>query len=50
MAPWSTDVLHDFLPRLSNFEVNKKTIKIPVDWKIDAKLLKDMVAARIAEF
>ena len=50
MAPWSTDVLNDFLPRLTGYEVNKKTIKIPVDWKIDAKLLKDMVAARIAEF
>ena len=50
MAPWSTDVLNTFLPRLSGYEVNKKTIKIPVDWKIDAKLLKDMVAARVAEF
>ena len=50
IAPWSTDVLKKFLPRLTEYEVNKKTIKIPVDWKIDVKLLKDMVAARVAEF
>jgi uncharacterized protein YdhG (YjbR/CyaY superfamily) len=49
MAPWSTDVLHDFLPRLEGYIVNKKTIQIPFDWKLDKKLLTDMVSARIAE-
>lgn len=50
MAPWSTDVLAEFLPRLSHLKVNKKTIEIPVDWKVDKKLIVDLVAARVAEF
>jgi len=49
LAPWSKDVLEAFSERLSAYEVNKKTFKIPVDWKVDKKLIRDMVAARIAE-
>ena len=49
MAPWSKDVLEKFTPRLKDYEVNKKTIRVPVDWKVDAKLLQDMTKARIAE-
>jgi uncharacterized protein YdhG (YjbR/CyaY superfamily) len=49
IAPWSTSVLHDFAPRLTDYKVNKKTIQVPADWKPDKKLLRDMVAACIAE-
>lgn len=49
MAPWSKDVLEEFAPRLKGYEVNKKTIRIPIDWKVDAKLLQDMAKARLAE-
>jgi uncharacterized protein YdhG (YjbR/CyaY superfamily) len=49
MAPWSKNVLEKFAPRLEGFEVNKKTIRIPVDWKVDPKLLQDMAKARLAE-
>ncbi len=49
MAPWSKDVLEEFAPRLTDYKVNKKTIQVPVDWKPDVKLLRDMAAARIAE-
>ena len=49
IAPWSTDVLNEFRPRLTGYKVNKKTIQVPVDWKPDAALIRDMVAARIAE-
>ncbi len=49
IAPWSKDVLEQFAPRLTDYKVNKKTIQVPVDWKPDAKLLRDMAAARIAE-
>ena len=38
-----------FRPRLEGYEVNKKTIKVPFDWKVDKKLLCDMVAAHIAQ-
>ena len=50
IAPWGTGILEQFAARLETYEVNKKTIKIPVDWKVDAKLLKDLAAARVAEF
>jgi uncharacterized protein YdhG (YjbR/CyaY superfamily) len=50
LAPWSKDVLEKFASRLNGYEVNKKTISVPVDWKIDAKLLQDMAKARLAEF
>lgn len=50
MAPWSSDVLEQFMPRLADYKVNKKTIQIPVDWTPDVELLRDMVGARIAEF
>ena len=48
IAPWG-DVLDEFRPRLVDYKVNKKTIQVPVDWKPDVKLLRDMAAARIAE-
>jgi len=49
MAPWSKDVLDQFQDRLADYKVNKKTIKIPVDWKVNAKLLQDMARARVKE-
>jgi uncharacterized protein YdhG (YjbR/CyaY superfamily) len=48
MAPWG-GVLDQFRPRLTDYKVNKKTIQVPLDWKPDTKLLRDMAAARIAE-
>ena len=49
MAPWSTDVLDEFRPKLKDYKVNKKTIQVPSDWKVDTKLLQQMVKAVIAE-
>jgi uncharacterized protein YdhG (YjbR/CyaY superfamily) len=49
IAPWGDGVLDAFRPRLAGYEVNKKTIKVPFDWKVDKKLLCDMVAARLTE-
>lgn len=49
MAPWSKEVLAEFLPKLENYKVNKKTIQIPSDWDVDSKLLVQMVKARLAE-
>jgi uncharacterized protein YdhG (YjbR/CyaY superfamily) len=49
MAPWSKAVLDEFAPRLTDYKVNKKTVQVPVDWKPDNALLRDMAAARIAE-
>ena len=49
LAPWSTEVLRKFSPKLSNYEVNKKTFAVPLDWNVDAQLLQTMVSARLAE-
>jgi uncharacterized protein YdhG (YjbR/CyaY superfamily) len=49
IAPWSSDVLDDLRPKLEGYKVNKKTIQIPSDWQIDAKLLHQMVKATLAE-
>ena len=49
MAPWSKDVIAQFADRLEDYKVNKKTIQVPVDWKVNAKLLQDMARARVKE-
>ena len=45
IAPFNAEVIDDFRPRLAGYEVNKKTIRVPVDWKVDKKLVTDLVAA-----
>lgn len=47
IAPFNAEVIDEFRPRLSNFKVNKKTIQVPSDWKVDAKLLRDMIKAQL---
>ena len=47
LGPWG--ILEDFRDRLGAYEVNKKTVKVPLDWKVDRALLQDMAAARIAQ-
>jgi uncharacterized protein YdhG (YjbR/CyaY superfamily) len=49
IAPWSTQVLDQFRPKLTEYKVNKKTIVVPSDWAVDTKLLQAMVKARLAE-
>jgi uncharacterized protein YdhG (YjbR/CyaY superfamily) len=47
IAPWGEGMIEKFLPKLKDYEVNKKTIRVPVDWKVDTKLLGDMAAASV---
>jgi len=49
LSPLSESVLDQFRTRLTGYVVNKKTFQVPVDWKVDAKLVKDMVGARMKE-
>jgi uncharacterized protein len=49
IAPWGDGILEQFKPRLGGYKVNKKTIQVPVDWKPDAALLRDMISARLSE-
>lgn len=49
IAPWRSVVLEQFRPRLEGYVVNKKTIRVPSDWSVDEDLLRDMVAACLAD-
>jgi uncharacterized protein YdhG (YjbR/CyaY superfamily) len=49
MSPWSADVILKFAPKMKDLDVKKKTIGIPNDWDVDAKLIVAMVKARLAE-
>jgi uncharacterized protein len=49
LAPWSVEVLEALHPRLAAFTVNKRTIRLPLDWTIDEVLLDDIVAAGLAQ-
>ena len=45
IAPYDSEVIEQFRDRLSGYSLNKKTIKVPVDWDVDGPLLRDLVAA-----
>lgn len=45
----SKKVIDGFADRLANFEVNKYTIRVPLDWKVNATLLNALVSARLRE-
>ena len=49
LNPFSTDVLELMSSKLSGYKVNKHTFVVPVDWNVDASLLRAMVKARLAE-
>jgi len=49
LNPFSADVLKLVAPRLKNYEVKKHTFRVPLDWKVDAALIRAMAKARIAE-
>ncbi len=43
VAPWDADLLVALAPRLVGYTVNKKTIRVPLDWAVDGDLLRDLV-------
>lgn len=47
IAPFNAQVIEQFSDRLRDYTVLKKTIRVPSDWKVNASLLNDMVAACI---
>jgi len=48
LAPFNSDVIAAFADRLAAYEVNKKTFRVPVDWKVDKKLITDLVSANLS--
>jgi len=49
IAPWSAKVIKNFTKELEDYKVNKKTIQVPSDWKVDTKLLEKMIKAILTE-
>jgi uncharacterized protein YdhG (YjbR/CyaY superfamily) len=49
LNPFSSDVIAGLADQLKDYEVNKKTIKVPLDWNVDPTLLQAMTNARLEE-
>ena len=49
LGPWGDDAIARAGNLLDGYEVNKKTIKVPIDWKPDAKLLSRLIDNRLVE-
>ena len=49
IAPFDADTINALRPKLKDYKVLKKTVQVPVDWKIDEKLLQTMVAEVIKQ-
>jgi uncharacterized protein YdhG (YjbR/CyaY superfamily) len=49
VGPWGDKVIERFDNDLADFETNKKTFKVPLDWRIDSKLLHRIVQYRLDE-
>ncbi|MFM9137713.1 MAG: hypothetical protein ACKOQZ_06200, partial [Actinomycetota bacterium] len=49
LGPWCKNATTRFAKELAGYKVNKKTIEVPADWKVDAGLLNKLVKARLDE-
>jgi uncharacterized protein YdhG (YjbR/CyaY superfamily) len=49
IAPFNTEVLKKMASELKDYKVNKKTVAVPNDWKVDEKLLVKMVKSVLAQ-
>ena len=48
IAPWNQDVLKKYAPKFKEYKVNKKTIGLPNDWAVDAKVLQAIMKESLA--
>ena len=49
VAPFNAEVLKKMASELKDYKVNKKTVAVPNDWKVDEKLLVKMVKSVLAQ-
>jgi len=47
IAPFNAKVLISMKKDLETYKVNKKTVQVPVDWKVDEKLLLKMISLNL---
>ena len=48
LAPFDAKILKKVAPLLKEYKVLKKTVQVPVDWKVDSKLLQAMAKEAIS--
>ena len=48
IAPWDQKVLKEFAPKFTEGNALKKTIQLPNDWEVDAKLIQAVIKASLA--
>ena len=48
IAPWDARVLKEFAPKFKEGNALKKTIQLPNDWDVDAKLIQAVIKASLA--
>ena len=46
---FSSDVRKQMTARFKDYEQNKKTVRLPADWKVDAKLLEEIVVRSVGK-
>jgi uncharacterized protein YdhG (YjbR/CyaY superfamily) len=49
LNPFSKRALESVMKRYPDLKINKHTIQIPNDWKVDESLINRLVKARLAE-
>jgi uncharacterized protein YdhG (YjbR/CyaY superfamily) len=49
LLPTSAEVIDRLRGRLDGYQVKTKSVRVPVDWEVDAALLRDLVAVRLAQ-
>ncbi len=47
IAPFNSEVIEQFRNRLTDYSLNKKTIKVPIDWNVDGELIREMIEANL---
>ena len=48
IAPWDQKVLAKYAPKFSEYRITKKTIALPNDWEVDAKIIQAMIKDSLA--
>ncbi len=49
IGPWGDDPMTAFAADPADYETNKKSFKVPLDWKVDATRLNQLVRHRLNE-
>ena len=48
IAPFDATLLASLSTRLAGYQVNKKTVRVPIGWKVDASLLDAMIRPQLS--